>query len=138
MNTVITFGTFDLFHIGHLNILERASMHGDKLVVGVSSDKLNILKKQRSPIYTCKERMRIIGALKCVDKVFCEESLADKALYCRRYSASLMIIGDDWKHKKDSSGKTFDEQLDGVCRVEYLERTPSISTTQLIEKISNV
>ena len=138
MTTVITFGTFDLFHIGHLNILERAVKYGDKLVVGVSSDELNFAKKQRLPIYSCKERMRIIGSLKCVDEVFCEESLADKALYCERYSASLMIIGDDWKNKKNSTGKTFDEQLEGVCKVEYLERTPSISTTQLIEKISSV
>jgi len=137
MSTVITFGTFDLFHIGHLNILERAAKYGDKLIVGVSSDKLNIEKKGRVPIYSCEARMRILRALKCVDEVFCEESLEAKADYCKQYKASVMIIGDDWKDKQNHTGKTFDEQLEGICDVIYLERTPSISTTQLIEQISN-
>jgi len=136
MKIVITFGTFDLFHIGHLNILERASKLGDKLIVGISSDKLNNEKKQRKPIYTCEERMRIIKSLKCVDQVFCEESLELKPEYCKQYSANLMVIGDDWKGKINHTGKTFDQQLDGICDVQYLERTPSISTTQLIEQIS--
>jgi len=136
MYTIITFGTFDLFHIGHLNILERAAKLGDRLVVGVSSDQLNINKKQRLPIYSCEERMRIIKSLKCVDEVFCEESLEDKPEYCKKYNADLMVIGDDWKDKKNDKGITFDEQLNDICNVKYLERTPSISTTQIIEKIS--
>ena len=133
---VLTFGTFDLFHIGHLNILERARAYGDKLIVGISSDKLNIEKKQRKPIYSFKERKQIIESLKCVDFVFCEESLEEKVNYCKQYNADLMVIGDDWKDKKSTNGKTFDQLLEGVCEVKYLERTPSISTTEIIEKIS--
>jgi glycerol-3-phosphate cytidylyltransferase len=135
--TIITFGTFDLFHVGHLNILERARKYGDNLIVGISSDELNISKKNRKPIYTYDERKRIIESLKCVDKVFCEMSLEDKVKYCKEYKADVLIMGDDWKGKKSGKdNKTFDELLKGVCEVIYLERTPSISTTELIEKIS--
>jgi glycerol-3-phosphate cytidylyltransferase len=135
--TIITFGTFDLFHVGHLHILERARKHGDNLIVGISSDELNISKKNRKPIYTYNERKRIIESLKCVDKVFCEISLEDKVKYCKEHKADILIMGDDWKGKRSGKdNKTFDELLKGVCEVIYLERTPSISTTELIEKIS--
>lgn len=135
--TIITFGTFDLFHVGHLNILERARKYGDNLIVGISSDELNISKKNRKPIYTYDERKRIVESLKCVDKVFCEISLEDKVKYCKEYKADVLIMGDDWKGKRSGKdNKTFDELLKGVCEVIYLERTPSISTTELIEKIS--
>ena len=72
---VITFGTFDVFHVGHLNILESARQKGSHLTVGVSSDALNLNKKGRLPIYAQKDRLRIIKALGCVDAVFVEESL---------------------------------------------------------------
>ena len=125
--TIITFGTFDLFHVGHLNILERARKHGDNLIVGISSDELNISKKNRKPIYTYDERKRIVESLKCVDKVFCEISLEDKVKYCKEYKADVLIMGDDWKGKRSGEdNKTFDELLKGVCEVIYLERTPSI------------
>ena len=137
MKNIITFGTFDLFHVGHLNILERAKTYGDNLIVGISSDKLNISKKQRQPIYSFQERKKIVESLKCVNKVFCEESLEDKVKYCKEFKADILIMGDDWKGKRSGKdNKTFDELLSGVCKVIYLERTPSISTTELIEKIS--
>ncbi len=70
MKRIVTFGTFDIFHQGHLEILKRASSYGDKLIVGISSDKLNFNKKQRYPVYSQKERMEIISSLKFVDSVF--------------------------------------------------------------------
>lgn len=125
--TVITMGTFDLFHIGHLRLLERARALGDRLVVGVSSDALNILKKQHAPVYDQEARRAIVEALRCVDETFIEESL-DKVDYVRRYKASVFVIGDDWAGR-------FDDELRGECRVVYLPRTPSVSTTHTIEVV---
>lgn len=127
MKNVITFGTFDLFHYGHLRILERASELGDRLIVGVSSDMLNFSKKGRKPICSENERMKIISALKCVSEVFLEESLELKEKYIKRYRADILVMGDDWKGKFDCFNK--------ICKVIYLERTPSISTTEIIEMI---
>lgn len=137
MKRIITFGTFDLFHIGHLKILERAREMGDYLIVGVSSDELNWNKKKKYPIFSCSERQKILSSLKCVDEVFVEEVI-DKEEYCKKYQADIFVIGDDWKGKPcGKEGKTFDEQLEGICQVYYLPRTPSISTTEIIEKIRN-
>jgi len=127
---VITFGTFDLFHIGHINILERAKKKGDKLIVGVSTDKLNFSKKQKYPIYSQNERKKIIDSLKFVDEVFFEESLEKKREYILKYKADILVMGNDWEGR-------FDEFND-ICNVVYLERTPSISTTLLVEVIKNI
>ncbi|MBI2382090.1 MAG: adenylyltransferase/cytidyltransferase family protein [Gammaproteobacteria bacterium] len=127
MRRVITFGTFDVFHIGHLSILERAAKLGEYLIVGVSTDELNVAKKQRPPIYPQDERMAIIRALHCVDEVFYEESLDRKREYIKAYQADILVMGDDWLGR-------FDEHKD-ICHVVYLPRTPAISTTVVIEKI---
>jgi glycerol-3-phosphate cytidylyltransferase len=127
MNRVITFGTFDVFHIGHLRILERSRQFGDYLLVGVSTDQMNFDKKGRYPFYTQHERLDIIRSMRCVDEVFLEESLALKRHYLQKHRADILVMGDDWAGK-------FDEFRD-ICRVEYLPRTPSISTTAVIEKI---
>ena len=126
--TVITFGTFDVFHVGHLRMIERAAAYGDRLVVGVSADELNLRKKGREPIFSEAERVEIVAALKPVSEVFVEESLELKREYVVRYGADVLVMGDDWKGK-------FDE-LNDVCEVVYLSRTPAVSTTALIEKIS--
>ncbi len=126
--TVITFGTFDVFHVGHLRVIERAAALGDRLVVGVSADELNLRKKGREPVFSEGERLAIVAALKPVDEVFIEESLELKRKYIETYAADVLVMGDDW------SGK-FDEFRD-ICEVVYLSRTPAISTTALIEKIS--
>lgn len=120
---VITFGTFDLFHIGHLRILERARALGDYLVVGVSSDALNFHKKNLRPVYPEDQRMAIVQAIKGVDEVFLEESLELKRDYILEHRADILVMGDDWKGR-------FDDMSD-VCKVIYLERTPSISTTMV-------
>lgn len=127
MKRVLTFGTFDLFHYGHLRILERASKLGDELYVGVSSDALNFSKKGRYPLYTEDERMHIISSLGFVNSVFLEESLDLKRDYLNQYKASILVMGHDWEGR-------FDEFKD-ICEVVYLPRTPSVSTTELIERI---
>ncbi len=126
--TVITFGTFDVFHVGHLRVIERAASLGDRLVVGVSADALNLAKKGREPVFTQAERLAIVAALRAVDEVFIEESLELKRHYLQEYAADVLVMGDDWEGR-------FDEFRD-VCEVVYLPRTPAISTTALIEKIS--
>ena len=126
--TVITFGTFDVFHVGHLRVIERAAALGDRLVVGVSADALNLRKKGREPVFSESERLAIVAALKPVDAVFVEESLELKRDYIVEHGADILVMGDDWKGR-------FDE-FEDICQVVYLERTPAISTTALIEKIS--
>ncbi|QZY30142.1 adenylyltransferase/cytidyltransferase family protein [Nocardioides coralli] len=126
--TVITFGTFDVFHVGHLRVIERAAALGDRLVVGVSADALNLRKKGREPVFSEAERLAIVGALRAVDEVFVEESLEQKRDYILQHAADVLVMGDDWAGK-------FDE-LEDICEVVYLSRTPAISTTALIEKIS--
>lgn len=127
MKVIITFGTFDVFHIGHLSILERASVLGDRLVVGVSTDSLNESKKGRFPVYRQEERAEIVAALRCVDEVFFEESLELKAEYIKQYNADVLVMGDDWRGRFD--------KFSDLCEVVYLPRTPAISTTEVIEKI---
>ena len=124
---VITFGTFDVFHIGHINILERARKQGDYLVVGVSSDQLNFEKKQRYPVYPQDQRIRILESLRFVDEVFVEESLDLKVQYIEQYKADVLVMGDDWAGK-------FNE-MQQYCEVIYLPRTPSISTSEIIEVV---
>lgn len=127
MRRIITFGTFDVFHVGHLRLLERARALGDHLIVGVSTDALNTSKKGRPPVFGESERIAIVSALRCVDEAFYEESLALKREYILRHQAAVLAMGDDW------SGK-FDEFSD-ICEVVYFDRTPAISTTAVIEKI---
>jgi glycerol-3-phosphate cytidylyltransferase len=126
MRTIITFGTYDLLHVGHIRLLSRARELGDRLVVGVSSDQLNFSKKNKYPEFSQQERMEIISMIKGVDQVFLEESLELKASYLKEYEADVLVMGDDWSGKFD--------HLSTICKVAYLPRTPSISTTAIIEK----
>ncbi|MDG2018567.1 MAG: pantoate--beta-alanine ligase [Porticoccaceae bacterium] len=126
MKTIITFGTYDLLHVGHIRLLSRARALGDRLVVGVSSDQLNFSKKNKFPEFSEEERMEIISMIKGVDKVFLEESLELKASYLKEQEADILVMGDDWSGKFD--------HLKSICQVVYLPRTPSISTSAIIEK----
>jgi choline-phosphate cytidylyltransferase len=128
MKRVITFGTFDMFHLGHLRILERARSLGDCLIVGVSTDALTVAKKGRLPIHLQDERFAIVAALRMVDEVFWEESLEAKRGYVERYRADVLVMGDDWAGRFDDLGD--------LCEVKYLPRTPSISTSATIERVS--
>lgn len=127
MTRVLTFGTFDVFHIGHVNMLVRAAELGDHLTVGVSSDNLNFSKKQRYPVYREEHRVSIIKSLACVDDVFVEESLELKGEYIKKYNADVLVMGDDWAGK-------FDHYSD-LCKVVYLPRTADVSTTDIIQDI---
>lgn len=127
MKRVITFGTFDVLHVGHLRMLKRSAEYGRMLIVGVSTDALNETKKGRATVYSQDERMELIAAVRYVDEVFLEESLEKKREYVETYRADVLVMGDDWQGR-------FDE-LNDICKVVYLPRTPAISTTALIEKI---
>ena len=121
----ITFGTFDLFHYGHLRILQRAKELCKILVVGVSSDELN-LQKGKQAIIPYNERVEIVKNIKGVDIVFIEDSLELKNEYIKKYNADVLIMGDDWIDKFNFVD----------CDNIYLTRTPDISTTALKEKIT--
>jgi glycerol-3-phosphate cytidylyltransferase len=122
MKTVITYGTFDIFHVGHVRLLSRARELGDRLVVGVSSDEFNALKGKRS-IFTYAERAEIVGSMRFVDSVFPEHGWDQKRTDMQKYDASVFVMGGDWEGK-------FDELKDDV-EVVYLPRTPSVSTTEV-------
>ena len=129
---IITFGTFDLLHIGHINILERCKNfngcpENNTLIVGISSDKFSFEKKSRYPIYNEEQRKKLLESLRFVDKVFIEESFEKKREYILENEADIFIMGNDWENK-------FDE-LNDICKVMYLPRTPSISTTEIVEII---
>lgn len=122
MRTVITYGTFDLFHIGHVQILERARALGDRLIVGVSSDEFNAIKGKKS-VFPYEHRARIVSTLRCVDDVFPEHDWGQKERDIRFYNADIFVMGHDWESKFDN--------LKEFCEVMYLPRTDGISTTEL-------
>lgn len=129
MKTVITYGTFDLFHIGHLNLLRRAKELGDYLIVAVSSDEFNLKEKGKVCQIRDKERMEIVSAIRYVDKVILEESWDQKVKDVQKYDVDVFVMGDDWKGKFDF--------LKEYCEVVYLPRTEGISSTQLKEELRN-
>lgn len=129
MKIILTYGTFDLFHIGHLNLLERLAKLGDKLIVGVSTDEFNLLKGKNS-IYSYAERARIIAALSCVDSVFPEQSWEQKSTDIEKYKVTLLGMGSDWEGKFDDLNK--------LCQVQCLSRTENISTTDLKKSLSQI
>jgi glycerol-3-phosphate cytidylyltransferase len=122
MTTILTYGSFDLFHIGHVRLLERAAVLGDRLIVGVSSDKFNAIKGKRS-IMPYESRAEIVAALRCVDFVLPEHDWAQKREDIGRLGADILVMGDDWAGKFDD--------LNDVCRLVYLPRTSGVSTTEL-------
>ena len=122
MKKVITYGTFDLFHVGHLNILRRAKELGDYLVVAVSSDAFNEIKGKKCVIPDY-ERMAIVEAIKYVDEVIPENDWEQKIRDVQEHDIDVFVMGDDWKGKFDF--------LSEYCDVVYLPRTEGISTTQL-------
>jgi glycerol-3-phosphate cytidylyltransferase len=129
---VFTSGSFDLFHVGHLNILEKSAALGDELIVGVSTDELIEKYKGMKPIIPFEQRFRIISSLKCVTKVVRQVKLTEIAQLCKE-DIDIVTIGDDWKNK-------YLEGLDWMKsqpnkRVVYFPYTPDISTTCIKKEI---
>jgi glycerol-3-phosphate cytidylyltransferase len=129
MKTILTYGTFDLLHVGHVNMLERLKKLGDRLIVGVSTDEFNSEKGKQS-VYGFAERTRIIGALACVDLVIAENHWSQKEADIKAHKVDIFGIGVDWQGK-------FDE-LNSLCEVVYLPRTDNISTTDLKKALSQI
>lgn len=125
---VITYGTFDMFHIGHLRLLKRLRNLGDKLIVGVSTDEFNNLKGKKTLI-PYDQRAEIVAGLSVVDLVIPENNWEQKVHDITAHNVSIFAMGDDWQGK-------FDFLLDH-CHVQYLPRTSDISTTQLKRSLSN-
>lgn len=122
---LITYGTFDLFHVGHVRLLARLSDMAEDVIVGVSSDAFNEIKGKRS-IIPFEDRLEVLRACRYVDEVFAEENWDQKPADIARYQADAFAIGDDWAGKFDD--------LAAHCEVVYLSRTPGVSTT-MIKKI---
>lgn len=122
----MTYGTFDLLHYGHINILKRAKSLGDYLIVGLSSDEFNELKGKKS-VMSYEERKEILESIRYVDKVIKESNWEQKVDDIIKYNIDVFVIGDDWEGKFDF--------LKEYCEVVYLPRTKSISTTLLKEII---
>jgi len=122
IKTIITYGTFDLLHIGHINILQRAKELGDYLIVGISTDEFNKLKNKQA-YYTFEDRKLILESIRYVDKVIAEYSWDQKIDDIKQYNAEVFVMGDDWKGKFDF--------LKAYCEVIYLPRTTGISTSTI-------
>ncbi len=125
---VITYGTFDMFHIGHLKLLQRLSKLGDELIVAVSTDEFNKLK-DKTVLIPYEQRAEIVANISCVSKVIPENSWEQKVDDIKKYSVDIFAIGDDWNGKFDF--------LEEYCEVKYLVRTKDISTTQLKKSLTN-
>ena len=123
MKRVITYGTFDLLHYGHINILKRAKAYGDYLIVALSTDEFNTLKGKKC-YFTYEQRKKLVEAVRYVDLVIPETCWEQKVSDVKEYHVDIFVMGDDWEGKFDFLKET------GV-EVVYLPRTPEISTTQI-------
>lgn len=129
MERVITYGTFDLLHYGHINLLKRARAYGDYLIVVLSTDKFNLNAKQKKCCFTYEERKMLLEAIRYVDLVVPEESWEQKADVIKKYNVGTFAMGDDWAGKFDF--------LKDLCEVVCLPRTPEISTTKIKDDLLN-
>ena len=124
MKRIITYGTFDLLHYGHINFLRQAREMGDYLMVGLSTDEFNQKEKGKISYFPYEKRETLLKAIRYVDFVFPEENWEQKENDIRKYHADIFVIGDDWKGK-------FDYLKESGVEVIYLPRTPLISSTIL-------
>lgn len=126
MTTVLTYGTFDLFHIGHLRLIERLAAMGDRLIVGVSTDEFNAGKGKKS-VVSYDDRAAIVQSIKGVDLVLPERSWEQKRADIVEHGVDIFVMGDDWTGKFDD--------LSDVCEVRYLPRTSGVSSTDIKEML---
>ena len=129
MKKVITYGTFDLFHVGHLNLLRRAKALGDYLIVAVSSDAFYASKGKKA-YHSIEDRVKILEAIEYVDEVILEESWNQKIDDVLSNNVDIFVMGDDWKGEFDF--------LKDYCEVVYLPRTEGISTTKIKKDLKAV
>lgn len=127
MRRVITYGTFDLLHYGHINLLRRAKKMGDYLIVALSTDEFNWNSKQKKCYFSYEKRKQLLEAVRYVDLVIPEENWEQKITDIQLYKVDTFVMGDDWKGKFDF--------LKDYCEVVYLPRTPEISTTQIKKEL---
>lgn len=127
MRKVITYGTYDLLHYGHINLLRRAKEHGDYLIVALSTDAFNKGKGKKS-YFSYNERKHLLEAIRYVDLVIPEETWEQKESDIEEYKVDVFVIGDDWEGKFDF--------LEPKCEVVYLPRTQEISTSKIKEDLS--
>ena len=127
MKRVITYGTFDLLHYGHINLLKRARALGDYLIVVLSTDEFNWNSKQKKCYFSYEKRKQLLEAIRYVDLVIPEESWEQKTRDVELYHVDIFVMGDDWEGKFDF--------LKDQCEVVYLPRTPEISTSQIKEEL---
>ena len=123
MKRVITYGTFDLLHYGHINLLRRAKALGDYLIVALSTDEFNMQSKNKKSYFSYDIRKQLLEAIRYVDLVIPEANWEQKKRDIKEYHIDTFVMGNDWEGKFDF--------LKGDCEVIYLERTPEISTTQI-------
>ena len=123
MKKVITYGTFDLLHYGHINLLQRAKALGDYLIVALSTDEFNSKEKNKITYFSYEERKRLLEAIRYVDLVIPEQNWEQKISDVKEFKVDTFVMGDDWKGKFDF--------LKDYCEVVYLERTPEISTKKI-------
>ena len=124
MKKVITYGTFDLLHYGHINLLRRAKSLGDYLIVGLSTDEFNNKEKNKECYFDFENRKLLLDAVRYVDLVVPEENWEQKIYDIQKYNIDVFVIGDDWKGK-------FDYLKDFGVEVVYLPRTKEISTSKI-------
>jgi glycerol-3-phosphate cytidylyltransferase len=127
MKKVITYGTFDLLHYGHVNLLRRAKELGDYLIVAISTDEFNDKKKHKKSYFSFEERKQLVEAIRYVDLVIPEEDWDQKISDIQEFKVDTFVIGDDWEGKFDF--------LKDYCEVVYLPRTPEISTTKIKQNL---
>lgn len=123
MKRIITYGTFDLLHYGHINLLRRAKALGDYLIVALSTDEFNMKEKNKKSYFSYEVRKQLFEAIRYVDLVIPENNWEQKKQDIKEYHIDTFVMGDDWKGKFDF--------LKDSCEVVYLKRTPEISTTQI-------
>lgn len=128
MKRIITYGTFDLLHNGHINLLKRAKEMGDYLIVGLSTDEFNLNSKSKISYFKYEERKKILEAIRFVDLVIPETCWNQKVEDIKKFGVDSFVIGDDWEGKFD--------YLKEFCEVTYLKRTPEISSSQIKSDLS--
>lgn len=131
MKRVITYGTFDLLHYGHINLLRKAKQYGDYLIVALSTDTFNWEAKHKRSYFSYEQRKMLVESVRYVDLVIPEENWEQKISDLHEYHIDTFVMGDDWKGK-------FDFLKEEGADVIYLPRTPQVSTTQIKQNLSNI